>query len=258
MVFDKLDSFASDAVRNVLVFPQSLLAAFHIPDTGNTVYDRHVMPVVRARFELRQQFRMVFSQRFAGKRLLVADGNRIVRIEVDDPLVLYENAGDTVGGSRHQVGIIETDILRSGSDKAVPVLRAGLVAQSQMPLPDRTGRIAAFAEHIGDGRLFGTDHHSGIAGSNSRIIPWPGIMPGKARRRTGSRHRMRIRKTDALCRKLFHIRRMNRFRSVTTQVAITDIIGYQENNVRLLLLRYFLFRFLFVSGTGGQQGGSYS
>ena len=28
---------------------------------------------------------------------------------------------------------------------------------------------------------------------------------------------------------------MDRFRSVATQVAITDIIGYQENNVRLLL-----------------------
>ena len=67
-------------------------------------------------------------------------------------------------------------------------------------------------------------------------------MPRKqriARRRTSRSYRMCIRKTNTLCCQFFHIRRMDRLRSVTTQVAITDIIGYQENNVRLLSLCYF-------------------
>ena len=131
-----------------------------------------------------------------------------------------------------------------------------------MPFTYSTCCITTLTKHIGNSRLFGTNDHSGISSRNPRVIPPPSIMPRKqriARRRTGRSHRMRIRKTDTLGCQAFHIRRMDRFWSVATQVTITDIIGYQENNVRLLLLLcYFFFRLLSVSRTGGQQGSSYS
>ena len=50
MLFDELDGLHRNTVCNVFVFPQSLLTSFHIADTGNTVHDCLVMPVVRTRF----------------------------------------------------------------------------------------------------------------------------------------------------------------------------------------------------------------
>ena len=107
VVFNKSDSFASDAVCNVFIFPQGLLAPFHVADTRNAVHDRHIMPMVRTRFQFGKQFRMVFSQRFAREWFFIAHFNRIIRIKIDDPLVLNPHTRHTVACGSHYIGIVE-------------------------------------------------------------------------------------------------------------------------------------------------------
>ena len=64
MSFNEADGIDSDTVCDIFIFPQSLLATFHVTDTGNTVHDSLVMPVVGAWFEFGEQFGVVFAQRF--------------------------------------------------------------------------------------------------------------------------------------------------------------------------------------------------
>ena len=164
----------------------------------------------------------------AGERCLVADLHRVVRVEVHDTLVLDKDTGNAVARSRHQIGIIEADILRSRRDKTVPVLLPGLASKSQMPFAYRPGRISALLENIGNRRLLGTDYHRRIARRNARVIPPPGIMTrqqGIARRGTGRRHRVRVGEADTLGRQLIDIRGLKGRRPVTTQVSIANIIG---------------------------------
>ena len=107
VVFNKSDSFASDAVCNVFIFPQGLLAPFHVADTRNAVHNRQIMPMVRTRFQFGKQFRMVFSQRFARERFFIAHFNRIIRIKIDDPLILNPHTRHTIACGSHYIGIVE-------------------------------------------------------------------------------------------------------------------------------------------------------
>ena len=209
------------------------------------------MTMVRRRFQFGQHFRMVLSQRFTGERGLIANLNRSLRIVVCHPLVFHPHTRYTVTRSRHQIRIIETQILRSRRNKAIPVLCTSLVTQSQMPLSDSSRRITRRLKYIGHSGLLRTNHHTRITSRDTRIISPPTIMSRKKRiagRRTGRSYRMRICKAQTFSRQSIHIRRLNTFRTITTQISVTQIIGYNENHIRLF---YF---FLLLTAASREQG----
>ena len=181
ILFNKPDSLYGYAICNIFIFPQCLLATFHVTDTGNSVYDRLVMSMIWAWFQLCKQFRMIFTQRFARERFFITHFNRIVRVQIYYTLILNPYTRHTVTCRSHDIRIIESQIGWSRRDKAIPILSSRPVRQSQMPFAYSTCRIAALTKHICNCRLLRPNDHSGISRRNPRIIPPPGIMSGKQR-----------------------------------------------------------------------------
>ena len=129
MLLDELHRFHCDAVRDVLIFPQRLFASFHVSDARDAIDNCLIVSVIRTRLEFGQQFRMILAERFAGKRLFVAHLNRVGRIQIHHPLIFKPYAGHAVARRRHDIGIIETDVLRPWGNKPVPILSGSRVCQ---------------------------------------------------------------------------------------------------------------------------------
>src|SRR5436190_19226666 len=80
-------------------------------------------------------------------RVLVIDADRVFGVEVRDTAVLDEDARDAVAGRGNDKGVIEADLERAGTDLAVPIDLAR--AETEMPLADGAGAVAARLEHRG-------------------------------------------------------------------------------------------------------------
>ena len=61
-----------------------------------------------ARFQIEQQFRVIFSQRFPLDRLTIADFNRSRRVIIGHFTIFYKDTRNTIGCCSHYIRIIKT------------------------------------------------------------------------------------------------------------------------------------------------------
>ena len=166
-------------VGDVLVLPQCLTSALHIPDASDAVHYRLVVSVRRA--QVVAQLWMLARRRFALEVMVVVhvDWRRLV--VVSHHAVLDNHAGHTVGSGRHDVVVVETYVSRRRRQRRIPVLLAGAVAQSQVPLAYGARSVALRAEHVGYGELLGLDNHRRIARRHVRARSAPRILAREQR-----------------------------------------------------------------------------
>ena len=86
---------------------------------------------------------MVLAGRLVADGLLVADPDRVGRVEADDAAVLDVDARHAVAGGGDEEAVVEADVERAGRDVAVPVEVAR--AQPEVPLADDAGRVAGLS-----------------------------------------------------------------------------------------------------------------
>ena len=212
VLLDEAHGVHRDAVGNILVFPQRRLSAFHVAYTRNTVHNALVVTVIRAGLQFRQQLGIFFSGRLALEVLRIADGDRIVGIEVDGTLILHVDTRHTVARSRHDVRVVEPYLGRSGSYALVPVLFAVFGAHPQMPFAYGSGSVSGLTEYFGQRQPVGTDDQCGIARGNPRAFSAPRVFSGKetvARRSAGGGSRVRIGESHAVVCERIGMRRLN-------------------------------------------------
>ena len=221
----------------MLVLPERASAPLHVADARDTVDDSLVVAVVGRRLQLGEQFRMILAQRFALEGVVVVDEDRRRGIVVGHVLVVHPHTRHAVGRRRHQVGIVEADVARTGCHLGVPVLRSSLVAQSQVPFSDGSRHVARPLEHVGNGRLFRTDHHPRIASSDMCVVAPPAVVTRQervARRRTRCRHRMGIGEAQSATSQRVGVRCLYACHTVAAQVAISQVVGHDKNHIRSL------------------------
>ena len=112
MLFDKFHGVSRDAVGDILIFPKGVSAAFHEPNSPNTVHNTHIMSV--ARTLIIEQLGMCFARRFTLEIVFIAhlDGSR--RVVVGNLPVFDEDTRHTVCRCRHDVMIIKADVSQGG------------------------------------------------------------------------------------------------------------------------------------------------
>ena len=106
ILVNKFQGMSRYGIRNILILPQSFSSPFHITDTADAVHNGLIMSM--RGFQIIQQFRMVFSQRFTGERFRIAHLYRSTRIIVGHHTVLNKNTRHTVARSSHNIGIVKT------------------------------------------------------------------------------------------------------------------------------------------------------
>ena len=222
--------FARKNARHFLVNPTRLRAAFHESDARNAVDDGIRVPVIRRRVHF-EQFGIVAPRRFAGKIFAIVHANRIVRIEPDNFSVGKIHARHAVICRRHNVGAVEADFFRPGSDGRVPIFFGA--AEPEMPFADGGGRIAAVAKHRRNRRFVRGNDERRISGQNIHAIP-PRVNSGEkrvaARRARGGR-RVAATKTQSVFRDAVKIRRAQR-RTVSGNVAVAEVVRNEHDDVR--------------------------
>ena len=108
-----------------------------------------------------------------------------------------------------------------------------------MPLADGTGRIAYALEHISHGKLGRLDNHSRIARSHIGARLAPRIFAREKRVAgwgTGRGDGVGIGETDSLLRQLIYVRSLYVLGTITSQVTVAEVIGKDDDDVRLLLI----------------------
>ena len=219
-------------VGHVLVDPSRGLPAGHVADPADAVDDRLVVAVARLQLE---QVGVRRAGRLVADRLAVTDPDRVARVEADDVVAPDEHAGHAVAGRRHDEGVVEADLQRARLDRAVPVDRAG--PQPEVPLADDPRRVARPLQHRGQGLAPRLDDEGGVAGEDARPLPSPGVFArqqGVAGRRAGRRRRVRVGEPQALPRQPVDVRRADPRRPVTPDVAVAQVVGIDEDDVRPL------------------------
>ena len=218
-------------VGHILVFPTGFLTAFHISDTGNSVYYRVIVSVCPLHF---QHLRMRNGSRFAFKIMLVTHFDGIGRIESYYIAVFHVNGRDTVIGCCNQARIVETDFFCTRFHGFIPIDIS--VSHSQMPLSDSSRRITALLHHLRQGELIFIDNERSVSRQNFCFFIFPRIHTGHQRITTGSgrcRSSISVREADSSMSQAIDIRSMNRSRAISTDIAKAQIIGKNHNHIRL-------------------------
>ena len=230
-------------VGHVLVFPTGFLTAFHITDTGYSVYYGVIVSVCPLHL---QHLRVRDGSRFSFKILLVTYFDGISRIESHDIAVFHVNGRHTVIGCRNQARVIETDFPGTRFDGFIPVDIS--VAHTQMPFSDSSGHITTLLHHLRQSELMLIDDKRSIAGQDFCILIFPRIHSGHQGITTGSRRRrsgISVREADSSMSQTVDIRGMNGSRSISADIAKSQIIGKNHNHIR--------FFFYLLRGTTNQR-----
>ena len=164
-----------DGVGDVLILPERLAPALHIADAADAVDDGHIVPVARAKVV--EKLGVGTPCGLAREVLTIVHLNGRRGVVVRYAPVVHEDAGHTVGGSRHDVGLVEAQIHEPRRDETIPVLRPRLVPQSEMPLAEGRRAIARGLEEVGHRVLLGADDHARIARGDIRACPSPSVLP---------------------------------------------------------------------------------
>src|SRR5690349_9403209 len=102
---------------------------------------------------------MLTSGELAGEGCFITDLNRISRVGIHYPMILDEHAGNTVGCSRNDEGVVEADLRWPRLDLTVPIDIAA--TQTKVPLAHDAGLIPGFLEHAWNGQLLPADNQTG-------------------------------------------------------------------------------------------------
>ena len=119
---DEADRLGRQRVGDMLVLPKGPAASFHVADARDAIDDGLIVAVVGRRLQLGEHLRMILAQRFALEGLVIVDVDRRRGVVVGHALVVHPHTGHPVGRRRHQVGVVETEIARTGSHLGVPIL----------------------------------------------------------------------------------------------------------------------------------------
>src|SRR3954447_23286638 len=98
---------------------------------------------------------MFMSSELARERRVVTNFNRVSRVGIHHPVILHEHAGNTVGCSWNDEGVIEANLQRPGFDLAIPIYIAG--TQAQVPLTHDPGLVSGLLEHAWNCQLLPID-----------------------------------------------------------------------------------------------------
>ena len=232
---DPAQGVIGDGVGNVLVFPERFAAALHEADARNAVDDAHVVAVGGAQTE---QLGIRFAGGFTGEIAAVAhlDGGR--GIVVAHASVFDEHTGHAVGGGGHDAAVVEPEIGGGEVDLSVPVLLCGATAETEVPLADGGGGVAGGFEKIGQGELFGTDDHGGVAGCHVGAGAAEGVF---AREESvaggcgGGGAGMGIGEAHAVGGEAVDVGGVHPFGAVAREVAVADVVGHDDQHVGALL-----------------------
>ena len=236
LLLDEADRFARKDVSHVFVFPQRGLAAGHVADAADAVDDGLVVAVAGMNLE---EIGIATAGRRIAKGFAVAHGYRILAIEADHAAVLDVNGGHPVAGRGHDERGIEADVVRARPDLAVPVRSAG-GAQAEVPLAHNPGCIAGSLKHAAQRRPTWLDDEGRVAGQHTGAGFPPCILTGEQRVTggcAGGRRRVSVREPDALACQPVDVRRLQARRAVGGDVAVAQIVGVDEHDVRRVLRR---------------------
>jgi hypothetical protein len=109
----EVDGFCGERVGDVFIHPEGRLATLHVADAADAVDDSHVMPVAGLHL---QKFGVILAGWFVREDAFVAYSNWVGRVEIDDAMVLNEDARDAIRRSGNDEGMVEPNLQRSGFD----------------------------------------------------------------------------------------------------------------------------------------------
>ena len=124
-----------------------------------------------------------------------------------------------------------------------------------MPLTDGTGRIAYALEHICHGKLGRLDNHACIAWSYIGARLAPRIFAREKRVAgwgTGGSDGVGIGEANTLLGQFIYVRSLYVLGTITSQVAVAEVISEDDDDVRFLLI--VGFRLLCTHGCRANQG----
>ena len=169
----------------------------------------------------------------------VADLYRSRLVVVGNVPLLNEDTRRAVSRRSHDVVIVEPDVAQVHRQLSIPVLLAVLVTQTQMPLADGCRGITSVLERVGNRELLRSDNHPRIASCDVRPRMAESILASQetvSGWRTRGSNRVDIRKAyAALCQRI-DIRRLHPCSTKALQVAIAQVVGINENHIRLLAI----------------------
>ena len=143
----------------------------------------------------------VLARRLAAEGLVVADLDRVGRVEADDPVVLDVNTRHAVAGRGHDEAVVEADLERAGLDVAVPVDRACAPGPGATCRRRPSGSRPSSARRQRRAARF--DDQPGVARQDAGSLLAPGIFAGQqrvARGRAGRRRRVGVGEVQPLLR----------------------------------------------------------
>ncbi len=82
-----------------------------------------------------------------GRGNLVADPQRVGRVEIQDAVILHEDLRHAVVGGGQEEDEVEADFERAGVQLAVPV-GAAVAAEAEMPFADHGGAITGLLQCV--------------------------------------------------------------------------------------------------------------
>ena len=172
---DKVHGVHRNAIGNVLILPKRLTAALHVTNAPDAVDDRVVVSVTR--LQVVTQFGIGSTRGFAVKILIVIhiDGRR--GVVVSHRTVLNEHTRHAVRRSRHDVGIVKTNVCQRWRNRGIPILLARFSTQSEVPFAEGGGSVTCFLKDISHGVLVGRNNHTRISSRNVRTRLAPRILP---------------------------------------------------------------------------------
>ena len=138
LLLDEVHGFLRERVGHVLVIPARSLAAGHPADAAHAVHDGVIVAAAGVHLE---QVGILFAGGLVADLVVVADLNRIFRIQSRDTAVLDIDARHAVAGGRKDEGIVKTDLVRTGLDVAIPI-ELPLIAETEMPFANGGRGIA--------------------------------------------------------------------------------------------------------------------
>ena len=238
ILFDPLDRLRHPRIGQILISPQRLLTAAEKIDAANAVVNAvimAVMPIHPERLAVRNAGGLVVE-------ILVTDPQRIVGIQIANPVIFNINRRHPVVRRRQQETSVEPKFQRSGFDFTIPV-RSRLLAKTKMPLADNGGGIARLLQQRS--YRYGTrlDKQRVVGHRNTSPLLSKRVLAGQQRKPRGRAGRCRAiaaGEPQSLFRQTVNIRSfyMLRLGPVTSHISISQVIRHDENNIGPFRRRY--------------------
>ena len=229
---------ACDVIESAMFssFHSAFASSRHVAYAAYAVDYGHVVAVRRP--HVVEQLRIILAVRLARDVAAVVHAYRMLRIVVGDLAVFDEYAWHAVGRGCHDIVVVKSYVGQTRGKGSVPVLFSCLVTESEMPLSYGGGAAAVLR------------NMSAIVYISGRIIipalPGATSVPGRRQAysltvrseyREGGAcggYGMGVGELDALVGKSVDVGGADIFRSVAFEVAVTEVVGQNDDYIGLL------------------------